>query len=144
MKSEGRPTLKSHLTIITAYIPRQNYLWIYLPLPPSPSLATPPRKRGKEGEGEGGVTSAVHVCNQYVYPYFVSKPSLLPPRRALATTTPPTSCSAIARYVAAYVYVYLVHEYVDLRAPSNRIPDHVEVMSVISSLHLDISYNFPF
>lgn len=53
MKSEGRPTLKSHLTIITAYIPRQNYLWIYLPLPPSPSLATPPRKRGKEGEGEG-------------------------------------------------------------------------------------------
>lgn len=143
MKSEGRPTLKSHLTIITAYIPRQNYLWIYLPLPPSPSLATPPQETG-EGGGGGGVTSAVHVCNQYVYPYFVSKPSLLPPRRALATTTPPTSCSAIARYVAAYVYVYLVHEYVDLRAPSNRIPDHVEVMSVISSLHLDISYNFPF
>lgn len=40
--------------------------------------------------------------------------------------------------------MYLVHEYVDLRAPSNRIPGHVEVMSVISSLHLDIFLQFSF
>lgn len=58
-------------------------------MPPSPSLQKP------------GVTSAVHVCDQYVYPFRFEHPPPLPPRRALATTTtPPTSCSAIARYVS--------------------------------------------